>query len=263
MHWEKKLFNKWVSVFRKIEGPELEPTLWHSHYLTTRFSEKCLTILGRKLQGKVLDVGAGTGHGAKYLNKDKTVYYPTDLPSARDSSDETISMKPEKMKVCCSCYELPFPNESMEGMMFISVLEHLENPPLALREAHRVMASGGDILISTPFIFPVHGFPMDFKRWTLEGLKLEVKNAGFECLEGETIGNTFASLALNINLLFKYHMNCGKSKPFHFITALAMPMILIMQFILNIIAIALGPLDKSNALSLGVAVLGKKRKKTN
>jgi len=263
MHWEKKLFNEWVSLFRRIEGPELEPTLWHSHYLTARFSEKCLTILGGKLQGKVLDVGAGTGYGARYLNKDKTVYYPTDLPTARDPSDETISMKPEKIKVCCSCYELPFSNEIMEGMMFISVLEHLENPPLALREAHRVMASGGDILISTPFLFPVHGFPMDFRRWTLEGLKLEVKNAGFEYLEGETIGNTFASLALNTNLFLKYHMNSGKGKPFHLVTALAMPMILVMQFILNIIAIALGPLDKSDALPLGVAVLAKKRKKIN
>ena len=263
MHWQKKLFNKWVSIFKKIEGPELEPTLWHSHYLTARFSEKCLTILGRKLQGKVLDVGAGTGHGARYLHNDKTVYYPTDLPTARDSSDETISMKPEKIRVCCSCYELPFSNESMEGMMFISVLEHLENPPLALKEAHRVLASGGDILISTPFMFPVHGFPMDFRRWTLEGLKLEMKNAGFECLEGETMGNAFASLALNINLFLKYHMNCGKSKPFHLMTALAMPMILVMQFILNIIAIALGPLDRSNALPLGVAVFGKKSEKTN
>jgi len=263
MRLEKRLLNKWVSIFRKIEGPELEPRLWHSHYLTARFSEKCLTILGRKLQGKVLDVGAGTGHGARYLNKDKTVYYPIDLPTARDSSDETISMKPEKIKVCCSCYELPFSNESMEGMMFISVLEHLENPPLALREAHRVMASGGEILISTPFLFPLHGFPMDFRRWTLEGLKLEVKNAGFECLEGETLGNAFASLAFNLNFFLKYLMNCGKSKPFHLMTALAMPMILVIQFILNIIAIALGPLDKSNALPLGVAVLGKKRKKIN
>jgi SAM-dependent methyltransferase len=263
MHWEKKLFNKWVSLFRKIEGPELEPPLWHSHYLTARFSEKCLTILGRKLQGKVLDVGAGTGHGARYLNKDRTAYYPIDLPTARDSSDETISMKAEKIKVYCSCYELPFSNETMEGMMFMSVLEHLENPLLALREAYRVMASDGNILISTPFLFPVHGFPMDFRRWTLEGLKLEVKNAGFECLEGKTIGNTFASLALNINLFFKYPMNCGKSKPFHLMTALVMPMLLIMQFILNIIAIALSPLDKSNALPLGVAVLGKKRKKIN
>jgi SAM-dependent methyltransferase len=172
-------------------------------------------------------------------------------------------MKPEKIKVCCSCYELPFSNGSMEGMMFISVLEHLENPPLALKEAHRVMGSGGDILISTPFIFPVHSFPMDFRRWTLEGLKLEMKNAGFECLEGETMGNTFASLALNINLFLKYHMNCGKSEIFHLMTALAMPMILIMQFILNIVAIALGPLDGSNAFPLGVAVLGKKREKIN
>jgi SAM-dependent methyltransferase len=263
MRWGKKLLNKWVSVFREIEGPELEPSLWHSHYLTARFCEKCLTMFGSKLRGKVLDVGAGTGHGARYLNKDKTVYYPTDLPTARDSSDQTISMKPERIRVCCSCYELPFLNESMEGMMFIWVLEHLESPSLALKEAHRVMASGGDILISTPFLFPVHGFPMDFRRWTLEGLKLEMKNAGFECSEGETMGNTFASLALNINLFLKHYMNCGKSKPFHSMTALAMPMILIVQFILNIVAIALGPLDKSNALPLGVAVLGKKRKKTD
>lgn len=259
MQWEKRLFNQWLRLLRKIEGPELEPYPWHSHYLTAKFSNKPLVRLGGKLRGKVLDVGAGTGYGARYLKKDRTVYYPTDLLTARDSSDKTISIRPEKIKVFCSCYALPFLNESIDGVMFISVLEHLENPPLALKEAYRVMASEGNILIATPFFFPVHGYPFDFRRWTLEGLKLEMRSAGFECLEGETMGNAFASGALNINLFLKYYLSYGKGKPLRVLAALALPFILILQFLLNILAVTFGRLDKSQALPLAVAVLGKKR----
>lgn len=258
MDWGKKAISKWEGLFRNIEGPELEPYIWHSHYLTVTCSKKSLTILGEQIKGKVLDIGAGTGYAARYLNRDRSVYYPIDLLTARDLRDRTITRKPEKIVVYCSCYELPFVENSMEGIMFISVLEHLKDPQLALREAYRILAPGGNILVSTPFSFPVHGYPMDFRRWTLEGLKLEVENAGFKVTCGNAIGNTIASMALNMNLFLKYYVVSERTKIAVLFVKLVAPFQLLTQLVLNLLAIALGWIDKSKSYPLGIAVLGTK-----
>lgn len=261
MKWVSKFLVKWENLLRKIEGPELEPSIWHSHYLTGRFSRRCLPRLGRKLKGKILDIGAGTGHGARYLNKEKTRYYPTDLPTMTNRLTKKISRHTENIKIYCSGYALPLIDNCMEGVMLISVLEHLENPRLALSEAHRVLITGGRLLLVAPFAFPVHGFPLDYKRWTLEGLKLETKNAGFKIIDEVSFGNTFTSLALNLNLLLKYNLHQSDYRLLSLILVLITPITLLNQLICNLLALLLGPLDRSNAFPLGIAILGEKVKK--
>jgi len=261
MECVSKVLAGWRNLFLRIEGPELEPYLWHSHYLTGRFSQRCLPHLGKKLKGKILDVGAGTGHGARYLNKKKTKYYPTDLPTVTNRLDKMVSRHEEKIKIYCSGYALPLIDNCLEGVMLISVLEHLENPQLALSEAHRVMITGGGLLIVVPFAFPVHGFPVDYRRWTLEGLKLEVKNAGFKIIDEVSMGNAFASLALNLNLLLKYHLHQSDYRLLSLILILITPFTLLSQLMCNLLALLLGPLDRSKAFPLEIAILGEKVKK--
>ena len=257
--WIERILNVWTGLFKRLEGAELEPRPWHSHYLTEFCSKTSVRLMAKQLEGRVLDIGAGTGHGARYLDNEKTEYLPTDLPSGRDTTDENISSRPEKIKVYCSSYALPFPNESMGGVLLLSVLEHLQSPQLALREASRVLLPGGKLLVSVPFNFPIHGFPLDFVRWTMEGLKIEMQNAGFETISESAIGNAFASIMLNINLLLKYHIKCNRNRLLKGGMSLAAPFFLVSQFFLNSAAIVLGPLDQSNALPLGIVMLGRKK----
>ncbi len=145
--------------------------------------------------------------------------------------------------------------------MLIFVLEHLEDPQIALSEANRVTELGGYLLIAAPFSFPVHGFPSDYRRWTLEGLRLEMKNAGFKVIDEVSMGNGFASLALNLNLLLKHHLHQLHGRLFTLTMLLATPFMLLLQLIFNLLALLLGSLDRSEALPLGVAILGEKVKK--
>jgi SAM-dependent methyltransferase len=149
----------------------------------------------------------------------------------------------------------------MGGTMLIFVLEHLEDPQLALSEAYRVTKMGGYLLISTPFSFPVHGYPLDYRRWTLEGLKIEINNAGFMVMDEISIGDAFASLALNVNLLLKYHLRQSRWALIRLATILAAPFTILVQLMVNHVAILLGPLDQSRAFPLGIAILCKKVKK--
>lgn len=59
------------------------------------------------------------------------------------------------------------------------VLEHVEQPQVYLEEALRVLKPGGRLLLTTHGVFPDHGCPYDFWRWTSDGLKLELMRAGF------------------------------------------------------------------------------------
>jgi hypothetical protein len=101
---------------------------------------------------------------------------------------------------------------------------------------------------------------MDFHRWTKEGLKLDMMNAGFEIMEAKYHGNIFASLALNINLFIKYSLIKGKSTLIIIILIyLVFPIRIIFQLLINLIAILLNSIDKSDTFPLGVSILGKKR----
>lgn len=252
----------WVAFWRRVEGPELEPPIWHSHYLSYRVSRNALMTLGHRLRGVVIDIGAGTGHGETYLDTDKTTYFPTDLPTGRDANDVTISRKGKAPVHHCSIYELPFPDNEFGGAMVLMVLEHLERPTKGLAELYRVAEPGGLVLISTPFAFPVHGAPFDFRRWTPVGLESELREVGYELEECIPCGAAFSSVTMNFHLALRFHVMKGGPAfiPKLIVFQLLMPLIIAMQGITNFLALIFDRLDTSGAFPLAVVALARKPK---
>lgn len=74
---------------------------------------------------------------------------------------------------------LPFKNDSFDLVLIESVLEHIDEPEIVIKEAYRVLKSKGKIYISIPFVFVFHGSPNDFNRYTLNGLKRRLELNGF------------------------------------------------------------------------------------
>jgi len=70
-----------------------------------------------------------------------------------------------------SVYQLPFSDNEFQIVLCMSVLEHLEEPYRAVAEMHRVLKPGGRIIVSVPFLFPIHDAPGDYWRFTKYGLK--------------------------------------------------------------------------------------------
>jgi SAM-dependent methyltransferase len=70
------------------------------------------------------------------------------------------------------------------------VLEHVENPILAVNEIHRVLKKGGKFYCQVPFIIGYHPGPNDYWRFTKEGIVVLLKNAGFDIIEvGVAVGS--------------------------------------------------------------------------
>ena len=63
------------------------------------------------------------------------------------------------------------------------MLEHVTSPQLYLHEANRVLEQDGLLILSTHGIWIYHPDPTDFWRWTCDGLKKIVSEAGFEIVE--------------------------------------------------------------------------------
>lgn len=68
---------------------------------------------------------------------------------------------------------------AFDMVLSTQVLEHVRHPQLYLREAWRLLKPGGAIIVSTHGLFEEHGAPVDYRRWTLEGLFCELEDAGF------------------------------------------------------------------------------------
>ncbi|MCK9488484.1 MAG: class I SAM-dependent methyltransferase [Xanthomonadales bacterium] len=73
---------------------------------------------------------------------------------------------------------LPLADASIDTVLLLEVLEHLRHPAQALSEIARVLRPGGQLLLTMPFLYPVHDAPHDYQRYTCHGLAREMEAAG-------------------------------------------------------------------------------------
>jgi SAM-dependent methyltransferase len=75
---------------------------------------------------------------------------------------------------------LPLPDNSVDAVFSSQVLEHVADPGRYLAECTRVLRPGGKLLLSTHGIMVYHRDPVDYWRWTGEGLQRVVAQAGLQ-----------------------------------------------------------------------------------
>ena len=67
-------------------------------------------------------------------------------------------------------WDLPFDDNEFDGLISTQVLEHTAKIPETIKEIKRVVKKNGLVFISVPFVFPIHGAPYDYYRFTKFGL---------------------------------------------------------------------------------------------
>lgn len=69
------------------------------------------------------------------------------------------------------------------------VLEHVRYPVRACRNVYGMLRKNGVFVVTVPFLIKYHPSPLDLWRWTSEGLKAMLEDAGFEVVEAYSWGN--------------------------------------------------------------------------
>jgi SAM-dependent methyltransferase len=104
----------------------------------------------------------------------------------------------------CFGEALPFEDASFDTILCTEVLEHTREPWRVMAEFARLLRPGGHVVISVPFIYPLHEKPHDYWRFTGYGLEAISSSAGLLPLEVSAKGGTGSALfVLGVNLALR------------------------------------------------------------
>jgi SAM-dependent methyltransferase len=96
---------------------------------------------------------------------------------------------------------LPVEDGSFDVVLCNQVLEHADDPALAVRELQRVLVPGGRLLLTTHGTYYYHPSPVDYWRWTHQGLeKILRDNAEWASVSVTPSSGTAACIAMLLNV---------------------------------------------------------------
>jgi FkbM family methyltransferase len=135
--------------------------------------------------GTVLDYGCADQPYRGLFGGDVT-WLAADLPG---NPGATVTIAPDGT--------VPVPDASVDVVLSTQVLEHVADPARHLAECVRVLRPGGRLLLSTHGLMIYHPDPVDLWRWTGEGLRRAVTDAGLAVVRFEGVmGLTAVGLQL-------------------------------------------------------------------
>jgi len=99
-------------------------------------------------------------------------------------------------------HKLPLADSSVEAIICLSVLQHVEEPQKAVKEIYRVLKLGGYFFAYVPFLYYYHPLPghyKDFYRFTYDGVKYLTRD--FNKIEIQNVRGAMAT-AMNLFPVF-------------------------------------------------------------
>lgn len=128
---------------RVVPG-EVDIDLWNEHFSRYAFAAR---LARRK---RVLDVGSGTGYGSAELANTAVSVTGIDVSGEAVAYATEKYARPNLIFQEASATALPFADGSFDLVVAFEVIEHLTNWADLIREARRVLAPGGQFVVSTP-----------------------------------------------------------------------------------------------------------------
>ena len=174
---------------RRMGGMRRRPKLRDYCYFTARTN---LAVLERAVveagpRPRVVDIGCGNKPFAA-LFPEGTHYLGLDFDE-RTAADVVHDLgRP-----------LPLEDECADVVILSETLEHVPDPELALAEATRILVRGGQLFLSAPFAFPIHGRPWDYRRFTDYFYRAVPDRHPLELVELQASNNVFSTPLLLCN----------------------------------------------------------------
>lgn len=149
----------------------------------------------------ILDAGAGEQQFKKYCSHLK--YTSQDI-AIYDGHGDNMGLQTGKrnhigLDIISDITSIPRADKYFDAIMCIEVLEHLPDPPAALRELSRLLKIGGYLIITAPFNSLTHYSPYHyysgFNRYFYD---IHLSNLKYQILEITSNGNYFEYIAQEV-----------------------------------------------------------------
>lgn len=169
------------------------------------FKEKMKKIFSEKQY--IIDIGGGLRLVRSNIYEHNNEWILPLLSKVRyEIMDKVPDYDPD---IVGDIHAIPLDDNSVDAIICMSVLEHVEEPQLAVREMYRVLKPGGYCFIYVPFLYyyhPMEGYYKDFYRFTYDGLEYMTKD--FSSVQMErvlgpltTVLNLFPFLSKRVSFL--------------------------------------------------------------
>lgn len=181
---------------------------------------------------RVLCVGAGGEIGA-LLAQQATARGFTTL-----SVDIDAATGADRIGDICEAGVIP---GEFDAVVMCEVLEHVAAPHRALANIHAALRPGGRLILSTPFMLPIHAAPGDYYRFTRHGLALLLKDFHDVSITGR---NTYFEA---IDVLWLRLLQC-EGRPARRLSLFVVPLV---YYLKRPLTLLLGWLVRSDAMTTG------------
>jgi SAM-dependent methyltransferase len=221
-------------------------------------------------QGNVLlDAGAGNFRFRESVASKGYEYQSQDFTDGFDSESRG------KHTYTCDIEDIPVKDDCFDVILCAQVLEHLPRPSVAFSEFSRILKPGGYLYLTTNFLFPIHGAPYDFFRFTKFSLEQLSNSAGLTVIDLIPRGGFFALVAkviYDFPEVFKSSLFYGGANPHGprkinlqrlYISLPTVPFIFTLDLICTILAFlisSMDSLDKKQRFTLGYQLTAEKKK---
>ena len=89
---------------------------------------------------------------------------------------------------------IPVSDGYFDAVISIAVMEHVQDPCGVMAEMVRVLAPGGVLVMSIPFMQPEHKYPTDFQRYTKDGIVELCTSHGLRIIEINSLFTVYHTL---------------------------------------------------------------------
>lgn len=145
-------------------------------------------------KGRVVDVGCGTGLMLKELRR----WQPAGIDMSRLAMDFCRQRGIANLMMG-NVVELPFQDDSLDLVLALDLIEHIEDDKALVREFHRVLRPGGYLMATVPAhksLWSDHDIALHhFRRYSYRGFLKLLERNGFEPVK-YTFGITFTYHAI-------------------------------------------------------------------
>jgi SAM-dependent methyltransferase len=136
------------------------------------------------MSGVLLEVGGGTSMLRTVIEREAPgVHYVSGDIAPTDATHVVLD-------AACA----PIRDESVDAVLALEVLEHLDDPRKMIFELGRVLAPDGVLIVTVPFMYGVHDY-RDYFRFTPLGFETLLAGSGLELQETDRRGGSFVAAA--------------------------------------------------------------------